>query len=272
MIWQEAGAAAGAPRAVAPRLPVGETQVPLAAALGSRLRVRFLGEIQCQHCGRSTRKSYSQGYCYPCFKKLARCDLCIVSPTRCHFAEGTCREPDWAQGFCFAPHSVYLANASGLKVGITGRDREPTRWLDQGARQALVLVHCDSRQLAGEIEARLSETRSDRTDWRRLVSADAPLIDLESARERALDELGALPAGATVAPPALTQFEYPVARYGPARSVSLDKTPDFESELWGIKGQYLLCADGALNIRKHTGYRVAVSLRSAPAEGQLEIF
>ncbi|MEM1230682.1 MAG: DUF2797 domain-containing protein [Pseudomonadota bacterium] len=272
MIWQANVGASDAPGAVEPRLPVGETLVPLKAGLGARLSVRFLGEIHCQHCGRKTRKSYSQGYCYPCFKKLARCDLCIVSPTRCHFAEGTCREPEWAQGFCFAPHSVYLANSSGLKVGITGKDRETSRWLDQGARQALVFAHCESRQLAGEIEARLSESLSDRTDWRRLVTGDTPLIDLEAARERARVELGALPAGATLAPAAPAEFLYPVARYGPARSISLDKSPEFASELWGIKGQYLLCADGALNVRKHTGYRVELSLRSEPGGAQLEIF
>ena len=37
-----------------------------------------------EHCGRKTAKSYAQGYCYPCFRKLPQCDSCIVSPEKCH--------------------------------------------------------------------------------------------------------------------------------------------------------------------------------------------
>ncbi len=257
----------------APWLPLGDSQLPLGPLIGQALTVRFDGEIRCQNCDRKSKKSFSQGYCFPCFKKLARCDLCMVSPTRCHYDQGTCREPEWAQGFCFKPHSVYLANSSGLKVGITGRDREPVRWLDQGARQAQVLAWCETRQQAGELEAQLSEQLSDRTQWRKLVSEDAPDIDLAAAREAALAQLGELPAGVTVATAPEQRFSYPVASYGKTRSISLDKTAFFTDVLTGIKGQYLLFEEGVFNVRKHTGYRVHLSAQPAPAgEPQLEIF
>jgi hypothetical protein len=60
-----------------------------------------------------------------------------MKPETCHYHLGTCREPDWAQNHCFRPHIVYLANSSGVKVGITRKTQIPTRWLDQGASQAL---------------------------------------------------------------------------------------------------------------------------------------
>ena len=118
-----------------------EQEVPVNPLLGKRVRLEFLGAIHCTHCGRKTKKSFSQGYCYPCFTKLAQCDSCIVSPEKCHFDAGTCREPEWGERFCMTDHVVYLANSSGVKVGITRASQIPTRWLDQGASQALSLIH-----------------------------------------------------------------------------------------------------------------------------------
>ena len=80
-------------------LPLGDEQLPLNDLLGRTIRLEALGEIRCQHCNRLTKKSYSQGFCFPCMKKLAQCDLCIVSPERCHYDQGTCREPAPASNF-----------------------------------------------------------------------------------------------------------------------------------------------------------------------------
>jgi hypothetical protein len=94
------------------------------------------------------KKSFNQGYCYACFSRLAQCDLCIVRPETCHYAAGTCRDTEWALAFCFQPHIVYLANTSGLKVGITRHTQIPTRWIDQGAIQALPIMKVALRVLA----------------------------------------------------------------------------------------------------------------------------
>jgi hypothetical protein len=118
-------------------LALDEERVPLNALLGETLRLRHSGAIHCTECGRATVKSFAEGFCYPCFRKLAQCDLCILSPERCHFAAGTCREPEWALDFCMTGHIVYLANSSGVKVGITRAGQIPVRWIDQGATQAL---------------------------------------------------------------------------------------------------------------------------------------
>lgn len=99
------------------QLPIGEARVDMNAAIGKQIRLKFDGEIHCVACGRLTKKSFNQGHCYPCFRALASCDMCIMKPETCHFALGTCREPEWALSHCMQPHYVYLANSSGIKVG-----------------------------------------------------------------------------------------------------------------------------------------------------------
>jgi hypothetical protein len=252
-------------------LRLGEQALLLNEHLGKRLLLEFSGEINCIACGRKTAKSFNQGYCFPCTQRLARCDICVVRPERCHFAQGTCREPEWALGHCMRPHYVYLANSSGLKVGITRENQIPTRWIDQGATQALPLFKVQTRQQSGLIEAALREHVADKTDWRRMLKGEAAAIDLECKR----DELLALCAGAVRelrqrfgedAIEVLTQAQpvaltYPVLRY-PSKITALDfdKTPEIGGTLLGIKGQYLILDHGVLNIRKFTGYNIAVSL------------
>ena len=137
---------------VAYRLPLGDSEISLNPLLGRRLQLRFEDAIYCTACGRKTNKSFNQGYCFPCFQKLAACDSCIVSPEKCHFAAGTCREPSWAEQFCMTDHWVYLANSTGLKVGITRGNQVPTRWLDQGASAAVLFARTATRHLAGLVE------------------------------------------------------------------------------------------------------------------------
>ena len=118
-------------------LPVGDKLIAMNQFLGRSIKMEFLERIHCVYCDRKTNKSFNQGYCFPCAKKLARCDICIVSPEKCHYAEGTCREPSWGEEHCMIEHIVYLANTSGAKVGITRGTQVPTRWIDQGATQTL---------------------------------------------------------------------------------------------------------------------------------------
>ncbi|MCU7967855.1 MAG: DUF2797 domain-containing protein, partial [gamma proteobacterium symbiont of Bathyaustriella thionipta] len=93
--------------------------IVLNSMLGKRIIIHYKNEIHCVSCGRKSNKSFNQGHCYPCFTRLASCDKCIMSPEKCHFEQGTCREPEWGQTHCMQSHFVYLANTSDLKVGIT---------------------------------------------------------------------------------------------------------------------------------------------------------
>ena len=255
---------------VAYQLRVGEALIQLNGLLGETVRLEFNGGITCLHCGRKTRKSFNQGYCYPCFQKLAQCDSCIVSPEKCHFDAGTCREPDWAQAHCMQPHVVYLANSSGLKVGITRGTQVPTRWIDQGAVQALPILSVQTRQQSGLVETLFKQHVADKTNWRAMLKGQVEELDLAERREYLLhicnDELTELQQrfGLQAIQPLpdaqpLT-IAYPVLQH-PAKVVSLDldKTPQITGRLLGIKGQYLMLDTGVINIRKFGAYHVTFS-------------
>ena len=151
------------------QLPLDDVWLPLNNLLGSKISLQFVGEIHCTHCGRRSNKSFNQGYCYPCFKKLAQCDQCIVSPEKCHHHLGTCREPEWGDQFCMTDHIVYLANSSGAKVGITRASQLPTRWIDQGAVQALPILRVKTRYQSGRVEDILRQHVADKTNWRTML-------------------------------------------------------------------------------------------------------
>jgi hypothetical protein len=246
-----------------------EQEVPVNPLLGKRVRLEFLGAIHCTHCGRKTKKSFSQGYCYPCFTKLAQCDSCIVSPEKCHFDAGTCREPEWGERYCMTDHVVYLANSSGVKVGITRASQIPTRWLDQGASQALPIFRVATRQQSGLVEDLLRTQVADKTNWRALLKGDAVPLDLPAIRDQllescaegiaALQQRFGLQAIQSVGDAEVLEIRYPVEAY-PTKVAShdLEKTPVVEGILRGIKGQYLILDTGVINLRKYSAYQVAV--------------
>ncbi|SDR79483.1 DUF2797 domain-containing protein [Pseudomonas oryzae] len=251
-------------------LRLDDAEVAVNPLLGKTLRLEFLGAIHCSHCGRRTRKSYAQGYCYPCMTRLAQCDSCIVSPEKCHYDAGTCREPSWGEQFCMTDHVVYLANSSGVKVGITRATQLPTRWLDQGASQALPILRVATRQQSGLVEDLLRSQVADKTNWRALLKGDAAPVDLPAVREQlfdtcregleALQQRFGLQAIQPLADAEVVTIRYPVEAY-PSKiaTFDLDKNPLVEGTLLGIKGQYLILDSGVINIRKYTAYQLAAS-------------
>ena len=252
-------------------LPVGDERLPLNAQLGQTMKLIHTGNIYCIHCARKTTKSFNQGFCYPCFQALAQCDSCIMAPEKCHYQAGTCREPVWGEEHCMQSHIVYLSNTSGLKVGITRASQLPTRWIDQGAIQALAVLRVRTRQQSGFVEHIIRQHTDDRTNWRAMLKGDNVPIDLLAEKERLLDEcrpefedlreqfgFHALTELVGVEP---VDIAYPVLEY-PARvsSFNLDKDNTLEGTLLGIKGQYLIFDTGVINIRKYTAYEVQVAL------------
>lgn len=249
-------------------LRAGEHRIALNERIGEPLSLRWTGAIACTHCGRATKKSFAQGHCYPCFKRLAQCDTCIMKPETCHYFQGTCREPEWGERHCFQPHIVYLANSSGLKVGITRKTQMPTRWLDQGAIQALPILEVDTRQQSGLVEMLFKQQVADRTNWRAMLKGDVEAMDLSAERDRLLNQLadglnqlrdthGADSIRTLEAAP--QHFHYPVSVF-PKKVVShnFDKQPLVEGVLQGVKGQYLILDSGVINLRKFTGYEIQV--------------
>lgn len=246
---------------------LGGEQMPMNELVGQTVTLRYQGEIHCLNCQRLTKKSFSGGFCFPCSQRLAQCDMCFLKPELCHFEQGTCREPDWGQAVCMQDHIVYLANSSGLKVGITRINQIPTRWVDQGATQALPIFRVRSRYQSGLVEVMFKNHVSDRTDWRKMLKGDAEPIDLAAERDRLLaecdSEIQALQqqfddnSVATLPGEQEQRIIYPVEQY-PAKvsSFNFDKTPEVNGVLHGIKGQYLIFDSGVINIRKFSGYEV----------------
>ena len=250
------------------QLRLDEHRVEMAPLIGQQLQLTFSGEINCIACNRKTRKSFNQGYCWPCSQRLAECDICIVRPEKCHFDQNTCRQPEWGEAHCMQPHIVYLANASGLKVGITRESQLPTRWIDQGASQALPLLRVSSRYGSGLVEILLAQQLSDKTNWRKMLKGTPTPLDLTIERTRLQQELNdeihetlaKIGAHAEWLNSEQIELEYPVQQHPETvKALNFDKTPDITGQLHGIKGQYLIMDTGVLNIRKFAGYQISIN-------------
>lgn len=249
-------------------LQTSEGEVLLNQFIGKQLKCHYTGNIYCIQCQRKTKNSFQQGHCFPCMQRLAECGFCVIHPEKCRVMHDACRADDWAHQQCRQAHLVYLANSSGLKVGITRVSQAPTRWIDQGAVQALPLLQTVNRYQAGIIEVGLKQFYNDKTNWRKLLKNPAERIDLIQERhlllERASIFLQDLIAPFTedvqwISAAMHTEFQYPVEIY-PQKLVqlSLDKAPLVEGTLWGIKGQYLILDTGVFNVRKFSGYEAQI--------------
>jgi hypothetical protein len=249
------------------QLPIDDLRVGMNALIGKKIAIEYRGDIHCIHCGRRSKKSFSQGYCYPCFTKLPQCDTCIMSPEKCHFHHGTCRDPEWGEKYCFTDHFVYLSNTSGVKIGITRGTQLPTRWIDQGATQGLPIFRVQTRYQAGLIEDCMREHIADKTHWQKMLKGNADAVDLQSLRDELmaraeqglefLEQEHGLQALQRLYDEKTTEISFPV-EYFPekVKSLNLDKQPLIEGVLQGIKGQYLIMDTGVINIRKFTAYNV----------------
>ncbi len=231
--------------------------------IGQSLTIHFTGEIHCTACGRKTKKTFGQGYCFPCSQSRAEADICIVRPELCHHGDAAnpCRDEHFAQTQCFAPHFLYCSLTSGVKVGITRHQNLPSRWIDQGATAAMAVAKLPDRRAVGVVEKRLSdEGFADKTHWTRMLKGTAgPEFDLPAVVEKVLARLtewetvGIMPKSERK----LWTFHYPVLQYpAKVKSFNLDKEPVAGGELQGIKGQYLIFDGGVINMRKYTGYKV----------------
>lgn len=251
-------------------LPIGEQRVELNAAIGKTLSLHFTGKITCKNCQKPTKKSYSQGFCYVCMKKLAQCDMCIMKPETCHYHLGTCREPEWGETFCMSPHYVYLSNTSGVKVGITRESQIPTRWIDQGATQALPLFKVKSRIVSGLVEVALAQYIADKTNWRAMLKGEPENIDLQAIANElctkitpTLDdiELNYGEDAVTLLSEPVVNLRFPVSEYlSKISSFNFDKTPTVSGVLKGIKGQYLIFEHGVINMRKFGSYIIQAEI------------
>ena len=245
------------------KLPVGESLIEMNSLTRKIIRLRYEGEIHCLNCGQLTKKSFAQGYCYPCFIKIPETDVCVLRPELCEAHIGVSRDIKWSEAHCLQDHFVYLAVSSGLKVGVTRSSQIPTRWIDQGAWKAIKLAKTPNRHLAGIIEVELKKHMNDKTNWRHMLTGQIDRsVDLLHAKYEAASHLPGEMQDYVTVDDEQTEIDYPVISYPEkVKSINLDKDHEFEGVLAGIKGQYLMFEGGfVINIRKYGGYLLSVEV------------
>jgi len=230
--------------------------------LDKSLEIDFVG-YQCLNCGKK-KKIFRQGFCYDCFMSSPAAGDWIMKPelSTAHL-DIEDRDLDYEKKVQLQPHVVYLALSSEVKVGVTRQTQVPTRWIDQGAVQAIPIVEVPNRYLAGITEVALKDHYADKTNWQKMLKNDIPQVDL--LKEKASLQY-IIPKEVQefyhIDKEDLYELHYPVLRYpSKVNSLNLDKSPNFSGKLTGIKGQYLMFEDGTVfNVRTFEGYVVKINI------------
>lgn len=246
-------------------LTIGDTEIYMNELIGHSIQLYYHGLINCVHCGAATKKSYGQGFCYPCFQTAPEADQSVVRPALSMAQFGIARDLDWALTHDLIDHYVYLAITNDLKVGVTRHHQLPTRWIDQGAVKAIKLAKTPNRHVAGIIETFLKQHVADITQWQAMLKGEYDnAIDLNAEKHRLLKLMPLELQRYAEADETVHHFEYP-GNFNPNKIVALgfEQQNIIQGILVGIKGQYLLFEGGSvLNIRKYSGYYVNFMLNN----------
>ena len=228
--------------------------------LNKNIQIQFLG-YQCLNCNKK-KKIFRQGFCYDCSISSASAGDWIMSPelSTAHL-DIEDRNLDYEKKVQLQPHIVYLALSSEVKVGVTRKTQVPTRWIDQGASQAIAIVEVPNRFLAGITEVALKKLYADKTNWQKMLKNDFMPVDL--IKEKASLKY--------IIPKEVQEFydsnkndlfemDFPVLEYPKkVTSTNLDKSPIISGKLVGIKGQYLIFESGLVfNVRGSEGFVVKI--------------
>ena len=232
--------------------------------LNRRISVKFVG-FQCVQCKRY-EPIFSQGLCKPCFFESPKAGEWIMKPelSKAHLGEED-RDLEFEKRMQLQPHIVYLSNTGTVKVGITRKKQLPTRWIDQGAHQAMAVLETPNRYLAGVAEVALKNYISDKTNWRTMLTNTEDDQDLEEVFKSLQTHIPEEVKDCLIAELNKVPIDFPYAQKieKVVKSHSLKKDPNVEGVLIGIKGQYLIFEDGTvMNIRNHEGFRVGLDVKT----------
>src|SRR5690606_33326643 len=130
-------------------------------------------------------KIYRQGLCYDCFHAIPQAGEWSMRPelSKAHL-DIEDRDLVYEKKVQLQPHVVYLATSSDVKVGVTRRPQIPTRWIDQGASKAIIMVEVPNRYLAGSAEIALKSHVTDKTTGRKMLQNQQVEVDLIQLREQ----------------------------------------------------------------------------------------
>lgn len=240
---------------------IGKKEIFLNKLIEKEIIINYLNRINCIKCGRITKTSFAQGYCYPCFRSAPETEECVLRPELCEAHNGIARDMEYAKEHCLIDHFVYLAITSGLKVGVTRYTQIPTRWIDQGAVKAVKIAKTPNRHLAGLIEVELKKHLADKTNWRNMLMNKYELnIDLIKAKENIQGIISEKYKKYFLDENKIITINYPVVNYPvKVNSLNLDKVSKIKGKISGIKGQYLIFDNGiVLNVRNFSGYYISL--------------
>lgn len=243
-------------------LPVGDNLITMNELIGKEISLKYTHQIICIKCGRETVKSFNQGFCYPCFRDAPEAADWFIHPEKSKAHLGIeDRNLAYEEEVQLTPHLVYLSLTSSIKVGVTRDTQIPTRWIDQGAVKAIKLAITPNRYLAGMIEVSLKNHMADKTNWRNMLMNVYPDINLIDKKNETKALLASEYHQYIVAHDEVLEINFPVLNYPvKVKSIGFDDVPEYTGKLVGIKGQYLMFANGiVLNIRKHGGYVITLS-------------
>ncbi|WP_421811074.1 DUF2797 domain-containing protein [Flagellimonas sp.] len=231
-------------------------------SLNKELKIDFI-KYQCLNCGED-RPIYRQGFCKSCFFETPLAGDWIMKPelSTAHLDKED-RDLEFEKKMQLQPHIVYLANSSSIKVGVTRKSQVPTRWIDQGAHEAIEIVEVPNRYLAGITEVALKEFVSDKTSWRKMLQNDIKDEDLVEWRNKLKASIPDEAIDYFLDDREETNLEFPVLQYPEkVKSLNLSKTPSYKGVLKGIKGQYLIFEDNTVfNVRGSEGYYVGIGIK-----------
>lgn len=231
------------------------------ALIGKTIRIKHIG-YQCVNCD-SDEKLFRMGFCKKCFFESPYASESIIRPelSRAHLGEEE-RDLEVEKEIQLVPHIVYLAYTGDVKVGVTRAHQVPTRWIDQGATFALPIAKTNNRYEAGVIEVALKQYLPDKTNYKKMLEDDFEgEVDLATFRNEIEQYF----------PEELKQFytldgeiqklDFPYQKPEKVSVFTLEKQPEFEGVLCGIKGQYLAFEGGQMmNVRSHEGYVIELSI------------
>ncbi|TXK73973.1 DUF2797 domain-containing protein [Mesonia sp. HuA40] len=240
---------------------LGVDLVHLNEFLNHEIHLQFL-KYECLNCGKD-KKIFRQGFCYDCFYAIPQAGDWIMKPelSKAHLGEED-RDLEYEKKVQLQPHIVYLANSSNVKVGVTRKTQIPTRWIDQGAHEALEILEVPNRYLAGIAEVALKEHVADKTNWRTMLKNEIEDVNLEDTRDRLKQYLPQEVLPYFLNANTETNIEFPVLAYPKKlKSLNLEKKQHYSGKLVGIKGQYLIFEDYTVfNVRSNEGLYVSLEV------------
>ena len=229
--------------------------------LNKELSINFV-KYECLNC-HSENKIYRQGFCKSCFFEIPNAADWIMKPelSKAHL-DIEDRDLAYEKSVQLKPHIVYLANSGNVKVGVTRKGQVPTRWIDQGAHEAIEIVEVPNRYLAGITEVALKEFVADKTNWRKMLKNDIEDVNLIEWRGKLKEFIPEEAKQYFIENNTETHLNFPVNKYPEKpKSLNLIKTPKYTGKLVGIKGQYLIFDDETVfNVRSNEGLVVSIEV------------